>query len=200
MATLQEQLFTQFAAQALDELTEEYKKKYEMKKGDRFNIKGITYEIGPPRARERCVEFEISSKIPGEEFPPKMDNAQYFKQIEKICRAAGKKPHQVDMENIVRETREEARKERDYVRLTYRYGQDDLYDNKAILKRMQEITKDPKKSPPPPIPGATTLAGRLILQSVHDSMFRLAKENVETLVRANEEVRERIRKPAKAKK
>ncbi|MFQ5895167.1 MAG: hypothetical protein ACE5JJ_05055 [Nitrospinota bacterium] len=200
MATLQEQLFTQFAAQALDGLTEEYKKRYGAKKGDRFHIKGITYEIGPPRAKERYIEFEVSSKIPGEELPPKVDNARYFKRIEKLCRAASKKPHRVDMENIVRETRDEARKERDYVKLTYRYTEDELYDNQAILRQVEALARDPKKSPPPPIPGATTLAGRLILQAVHDATFKLAKENVETLIKVNQEVRARFRKQDKAKK
>ena len=111
----------------------------------------------------RPIRFEISSKIPGEELPESYDHSKYFKQIEKRSGSV-KKPVSAAMENIVRETRDQERKERDYVKLTYQYEENELYDDQDILKDIKEITKGSSgKEAPPKVPGVTTLAGRLIL-------------------------------------
>ncbi|MFQ6111521.1 MAG: hypothetical protein ACE5LX_05760 [Nitrospinota bacterium] len=191
---MRDQLFERFASEALIQLTEEYKKKYEPKKGDRFNIKGITYEIGPPKIQGSSIEFEISSKIPQDELPPRTDTKKYFKAIEKLILADKKKPVKVDMENIIRETREEERKERDYVKLTYRYEGAELYDEGEIMKEVEALERNPKAAEIPAVPGAHTLASRLILLSIRNSIHKGAKANVESLVKANEQVREQLRK------
>ncbi len=137
MSILQEQLFVQTATESLHRLTKDLQGKYEPKKGDRFNIKGITYEIGPPKFRDNKVQFEISSKIPGEELPANYDEANYFKKIDKICTGAKKKPASSDMENIIRETRDQEKKERDYVKLTYEYASEELFDEKEIQAEVE---------------------------------------------------------------
>lgn len=199
MATLKEQLFLQVASRTLNRLTKDFQKKFELKKGDRFNAKGITYEIGPPRFMGEGIQFEISSKIPGEEFPPAYEHANYFKAIEKACRTSKKKPEAADMENIVRETRDQERKERDYVKLTYLYGLGELYDDRAVGLQVQEFSKNPAKVKelPPPMPGVNTLAGRLILHRLEESLYEAARGNVESLIRANDEVREGLKKARK---
>ena len=196
MATLKEQLFLQVASQTLNRLTKDFQKKFELKKGDRFNVKGITYEIGPPRFVKEGIQFEISSKIPGEEFPPSYEHANFFKEIEKVCRTSKKKPEAADMENIVRETRDQERKERDYVKLTYRYGLNEFYDDREVGAQVQEYAKNPEKAKelPPPMPGVNTLAGRIILNRLEVALYGVARQNVETLIQANEEVREGLKK------
>lgn len=196
MATLKEQLFLQVASRTLNRLTKDFQKKFGLKKGDRFNVKGITYEIGPPRFVGEGIQFEISSKIPGEEFPASYEHSNYFKAIEKACRTSKKKPEAADMENIVRETRDQERKERDYVKLTYLYGLGELYDDRQVGAQVQEYARDPEKAKelPPPMPGVNTLAGRIILNRLEAALYDVAQRNVETLIQANEEVREGLKK------
>ena len=49
MANFKQQFFLQFASLGLTELIADYRNRYEPKKGDRFNVEGITYEIGPAK-------------------------------------------------------------------------------------------------------------------------------------------------------
>ncbi len=201
MSSLQSQLFVETASVTLNRLTKDLQKKFEPKKGDRFNVEGITYEIGPPKFvdADKAIRFEISSKIPGEELPESYDHAKYFKQIEKRNGSA-KKPVDADMENIVRETRDQERKERDYVKLTYQYEEEELYDDQEVLKDIEKIAKGASdKKIPPKVPGVTTLAGRLILERVEFSLYEVAKENVESLIDANAKVRAELKKRAKKK-
>ncbi|MEE9274265.1 MAG: hypothetical protein V3V62_03030 [bacterium] len=198
MSSLQEQLFVETASRSLHILTKDLQKKFEPKKGDRFNVKGITYEIGPPKFIDKKIQFEISSKIPGDELPESYDEAKYFKEIEKLCKGSAKKPGAVDMENIVRETRDQERKARDYVKLTYQYAEKELYDDKEIFREVEEFAKNPgKKNLPPPVPGANTLAGRLILNRLEGSLYEGAQKNVETLISANDKVRAQLKKGRK---
>ena len=105
MGSLQEQLFTKIASQTLVSLSKDLQKKYEPKKGDRFNYRAITYEIGPPKFTGEGISFEISSKIPESELPDGYKKESFFKEIKKICGKSKKKPLSTDMENIVRETK-----------------------------------------------------------------------------------------------
>ncbi len=199
MSSLQAQLFVQTASVSLSRLTKDLQKRYEPKKGDRFNVEGITYEIGPPKFvdADRAIRFEISSKIPGEELPESCDHAKYFQQIEERNESP-KKPVSADMENIVRETRDQERKERDYVKLTYQYGEGELYDDQEVLREIEEVAGGASEiKMPPKVPGVTTLAARLILEKVRYSLYEAAQENVESLIKANERVRAELKKGAK---
>ncbi len=196
MSSLQAQLFERTASVSLKRLTKDMQKRYEPKKGDRFNVKGITYEIGPPKFvdADRAIRFEISSKIPGEELPESCDHANYFEQIEQRNESS-KKPVSADMENIVRETRDQERKERDYVKLTYQYADRELYEEEDILRDVGEIARgEGERRMPPPVPGVPTLAGRLILERVEASLYDAARENVESLIDANQKVRSELQK------
>ena len=194
MATLQEQLFVQVATQSLNDLAKDFRKKYEPKKGDRFSVKGITYEIGPPRYVDDGIRFEISSKIPGEELPTGFSETKYFKEIEKVCLKADKKPASSDMENIIRETRDQERKERDYVKLSYQYSKNELFDEKKVIEEVEEFSKNPDKEKPPVVPGANTLAARLILNRLGGSLLEGAEKNIQDLIKANDVVRSKLKK------
>ena len=70
------------------------------------------------------------------------------------------------MENIVRETRDQERKERDYVKLAYQYSKKELYDESEIEKETKDYSENPSKEIPPLVAGVNTLAARLILKKI----------------------------------
>ena len=166
MGSLQEQLFTKIASQTLVSLSKDLQKKYEPKKGDRFNYRAIKYEIGPPKFTGEGISFEISSKIPESELPDGYKKESFFKEIKKICGKSKKKPLSTDMENIVRETKEQERKERDYVKLTYEYVNSELYSDKEVMLEVKEYSKNSQKQKIDFLPGVNTLAAHLILGKV----------------------------------
>ena len=194
MATLQEQLFVQVATRSLNNLAKNLQKKYNPKKGDRFSVKGITYEIGPPKYIDESIHFEISSMIPSEELPSEYNESKYYKEIEKIIKGSKKIPASSDMENIIRETRDQERKERDYVKLAYQYFKKELYDESEIEKEVKDFSENPSKETPPLVAGANTLAARLILKKIGDNILECAERNVEDLIKANDTVRSKLRK------
>ena len=194
MGSLQEQLFTKIASQTLVSLSKDLQKKYEPKKGDRFNYRAITYEIGPPKFTGQGISFEISSKIPESELPDGYKKENFFKEIKKICVKSKKKPLSTDMENIVRETKEQERKERDYVKLTYEYVNSELYSDKEIMLEVKEISKNPEKQKMEFMSGVNTLAAHLILEKVQNNLYEFALDNINSLVSANTAVRAELKK------
>jgi hypothetical protein len=196
MATLRHQLFKEFAQMGLSETLTEYRKKFQIKKGERFNNKGITYEIGPAIVGQSGIEFEISSKIPQDELTKSMTLDSYFKEVRKIMERKGKKPFAIDKENIVREMGGDEVKERDYVKLKYMYEELELFDTGEIAEQATSIAEKDAQSLPE-VPGVQTVAGRLVLLSVRDSLKSAAKENMDFLIDANEQVRKKIKKPRK---
>ena len=194
MGSLQEQLFTKIASQTLVSLSKDLQKKYEPKKGDRFNYRAITYEIGPPKFTGEGISFEISSKIPESELPDGYKKESFFKEIKKICGKSKKKPLSTDMENIVRETKEQERKERDYVKLTYEYVNSELYSDKEVMLEVKEYSKNSQKQKIDFLTGVNTLAAHLILGKVQKNLYDFALENVNSLVSANTTVRAELKK------
>lgn len=197
MGELRDKLFLQFINKALDKLRAEFRERYTAKKGDRFLIKGITYEIGPCHLEGGLFSFEISSKIPKEVIPPGKSAERYFNAVVRLVKKAGKKPEEAKMENIIHNTQEEEFKERDYVKLKYRYKDTELYTLKEMEKRLK--THQARKIPLPDIPGAATPSGKIVLALVSDSMLKLAKKNIQDLVNANEEVKADFLANAKTK-
>src|SRR5262245_48476347 len=59
MSNFRQQLFHQFASQGLATSIDAFKTQYQPKKENRFNIDGITYEIGPARLNGDTITFEI---------------------------------------------------------------------------------------------------------------------------------------------
>ncbi|MCH6567638.1 MAG: hypothetical protein IH801_04630, partial [Nitrospinae bacterium] len=89
-------------------------------------------------------------------------------------------------------------KERDYVKLKYRYEDSELYETKAIVE--QSAAMDEKElSSLPNIPGVQTVAGRLVLLAIRDGLRAASHETMERLIEANEQVRQ-IKPPKKPKK
>jgi hypothetical protein len=109
----------------------------------------------------------------------------------------------MDMENIVQqEANGESTKERDYVRLRYRYDFEEMYDNDRVAERLAAMQKDPEAFSLPDIPNVNTLAGRVVLSCVEDFMQQEAMQRMQRLIEANQEVRQGFSNaaPAKARK
>jgi hypothetical protein len=189
MPTFRQQLFQEFASKGLVTSVETFKTKHQPKKESRFNIDGITYEIGPARLHEDSVEFEISSKIPQDELGNRSDFESYFSAIKDVLADDTKRPEEIDMDNIVQDVDGEETKERDYVRLLYRYRFDEMYSNEAIEAEMARLQKDPSTRVLPEIPNVNTLPGRVLLVCVEDFMHQEATDRMDRLIKANQEVR-----------
>jgi len=193
MANFKQQFFLQFASLGLTELISEYRTRYEPKKGDRFNVDGITYEIGPAKITAAGVEFEVSSKIPQEELPSKADMVRYFEAVKGLMLQAGSVPSSIDMENIVREISEEETKERDYVKLRYCIAEQVLYDDRQVHEELRRLQENSSAHQPPSMTGVNTLAGRVVLSLLKRNMQQQAKIIMDNLIKANEETRQQLR-------
>lgn len=194
MSSLKGLLFIQFATDGLNNLIEEMQSKYKPKKGRRFNHDNITYEIGRPVLKDNSVEFEISSKIPEDELEknPKEMMKNYFDEIKKILSQANLRPASIEMENIVWDSKKETEKEREYVKLVFRYPLDELFDTQEVIKTLEEKSAGGKLEKIPAAPSAFTTQGKLVLQMVRDKIHRIGRENIEHLIEANNQVRASI--------
>jgi hypothetical protein len=193
MANFKQQFFLQFASLGLTELIADYRNRYEPKKGDRFNVEGITYEIGPAKITPEGVEFEVSSKIPQDELPGKADMMKYFEAVRALMQRSGKVPLSIDMENIIREISEEETKERDYVKLRYCLAEHTLYNDAMVNAELKRLHEQPEAVTLPDIPGVNTVAGRMVLNLLKHNVQRQAKTIMDELIQANEETRQQVR-------
>jgi len=192
MTSLKGLLFSQYATEGLADLVEEMQKKYKPKKGRRFNHNNITYEISRPTLKENIIEFEISSKIPEDELVNAKDMKAYFGNINKIVAKSKPGPISIEMENIVWDSRRDTEKERDYVKLLYSYALDDLFDNEAIVKNNEALASNDNSS----VPASSTFTrqGTEVLNMVREMIQTRGRENLETLVNANNTVQKKLSK------
>jgi hypothetical protein len=200
MVNFRQQLFQEFATKGILASIEAFQTKYQPKKESRFNVEGITYEIGPARLYEDNIEFEISSKIPQEELEDRDDFEIYFAAIKKVLEKDSKQPEEIDMDSIVQDVGGEETKERDYVRLRYRYRFDDMYSNEGIAQEVAKWQKNPASRVLPEIPNVNTMAGRVLLVCVEDFVREESATRMERLITANQEVREHFTSKSGAKK
>lgn len=199
MSGFRQQLFHQFVANGVTSCIESFKTQYEAKRENRFHLDGITYEVSAPAITGDAIELEISSKIPQDDLQ-RDEFANYFTAIEEFLASDAKRPEEMDMENIVQQEADgESTKERDYVRLRYRYGFEEMYDNDAVAERIAAVQKDPAAHPLPEIPNVNTLAGRVVLWCVEDFMRQEATARMQRLIEANQEVRQTFSKTDVAK-
>ena len=189
MPTLKGLLFNQYAAEGLSLLVEELQSKYTAKKGRRFNHNNVTYEISRPSLNQGTIEYEISSKIPEDEIKSPKEMQAYFQQIKKILSKGKLKPESVEMENIVWDSKKETEKKRDYVKLLYKFPLDDLFDDQVVAKRYENIMEGQADRDVPHSPSAFTIAGNVVLADVRDNIQNIGRENLNSLIEANKEVK-----------
>ena len=192
MATLKELLFGKYAGEGLNSTVEEMQKKYSKKKGRRFNHDNITYEISRGGVVDENMKFEISSKIPHDELKGNKDMKSYFAEIKKLATKFKNKPVAIEMENIVLDVKKNTEKERDYVKLLYSYPLNDLYSDKEILEKAEEMSQIKGNKSTAKARGALTQQGNLALQIVQETTQSFARQNIEDLISANKRVKAKI--------
>ncbi len=192
MATLKELLFGKYAGEGLNSTVEEMQKKYSKKKGRRFNHDNITYEISRGGVVDENMQFEISSKIPQDELKSDKDMKSYFAEIKKLATKFKNKPVTIEMENIVLDTKKNTEKERDYVKLLYSYPLNDLYSDKEISEKAEEISQTKRNKSTTKARGALTQQGNLALQLVQETTQSFARQNIEDLISANKQVKTKM--------
>jgi len=185
MSSLREILFQRFASEGRKRAVEEFQKAYDPKKGDRFNSKGITYELGQISVDQGGIEYEISSKIPMEDLQGAEDLSDYFEAVKVKTSKKGKVIVHAGVDDVVQKVGEQEVKKRDYVRLRYKYGFEEMYDDAAIQKEAEAIISGKTKKKLPEIPGVITIPGRLVLLAVADSVYAKAKEDMHSFMEAN---------------
>ena len=189
MHTMKGLLFNQFAAEGLNSLVEEMQSKYTTKKGRRFNHNNVTYEVSRPSLNDGAIEYEISSKIPEDEIKGTKEMQAYFQQVKKILSKGKPKPESIEMENIVWDSKKNTEKKRDYVKLLYKLPLDDLFDDKVVAKRHENILAGNKEADIPHSASAFTMAGNVVLADVRDTMHNIGRNNVGNLIDANKQVK-----------
>ena len=182
-------LFNQYATEGLSALVEEMQSEYTAKKGRRFNNDNITYEISRSALNGNDIEFEISSKIPEDEIKNPKEMQSYFQQIKKVLGKGKNKPASIEMENIVWDSRKETEKKRDYVKLQYRCPLDDLFDNKVVAKRHEQVMSGQADPSVPDSPSTFTKAGSVVLAVVRENMHQFSKDSLIKLMDANKQVK-----------
>ena len=192
MATLKELLFGKYAGEGLNSTVEEMQNKYGKKKGRRFNHENITYEISRGGVVGENMKFEISSKIPQDELKSDKDMKSYFAEIKKLATKFKNKPVTIEMENIVLDIKKNTEKQRDYVKLLYSYPLNDLYSDKEISEKAEEISQTKRNKSTTKARGALTQQGNLALQLVQETTQSFARQNIEDLINANKLVRTKI--------
>lgn len=192
MGTLKGILFSQFAGEGINLLIEEMQTKYKPKKGRRYNHNNVTYEVGRPTIKDDCLEIEISSKIPQDEVQNPKEMKSYFSEVKKIMSQEKKKPEVIDMENIVWDSKKESEKEREYIKLTYRYQMKELYSESEIAKREEGILSGANKEKVPEITSVVTLRGKLVLLQIRENIQRIVRDNLNALMNANKTVRDKV--------
>jgi hypothetical protein len=190
MPNFREQLFLQFACQGIAGSIDTFQSKYQLKKENRFNFDEITYETSQVKLHEGSLEFEISSKIPQDELLDRNGFESYFSAIKDAIGRDEKQPIATDMENIVHEVGGEELKERDYVRLRYRYSFDEVCSNDVIATELAKYQRDPSLRKLPEIANVNTLAGKLVLLLIEDFFQNEATTRMDRLIEANQQVRQ----------
>ncbi len=208
MGRLKEHLFIEYIEHGLGQVRKAFRDRYTEKKEGRFMIKGLTYEIGRCAIEDENIVFDISSKMPQEILEGRAKKERYFREVVKIVKASGLKPHNTLMDNVLRSTEDEKLKERDYIRLIYSFKEKDLCTSGDIDKRFKQIKS--RGEALPDVPGVTTIGGKILITLIEEAVAKNAKQAVNSLVTANKQVRDKIadgsiklpaaRKPTSVKK
>ena len=185
-------LFQEYAVIGLNKQLETLQNRYKLKRGRRFNDKNITYEVGVPKIIEDNIEFEVSSKIPQDELSSRERMKQYFEAVKGLLLKSDYKPVSVKMENIVWDADKDTEKSRDYVKVNYRVGLQDLYSENGVAKQAEKLRKNPDKYNFPKVPGITSLQGRILLHTIKENINKKGGETILSFIEVNEKIRTKL--------
>jgi hypothetical protein len=181
-------LIDKYASKGRSRIIREFKEKYLSKKGDRFFVDGITYEIGQLFQEKDEMEMEISSKIPVDEITEK-NKEKFFDMVEGKLQKQKSPPYYIGMDDIVKKIGEREIKKRDYIRLKYRIKVDDFHDDKAIIKEAGRIAREQDMEKIPPVLEVSSIPGKLVLAAVEEGFYLFIRDKVNEMVKANQEAK-----------
>ena len=98
------------------------------------------------------------------------------------------------MENIVWDSKMETEKERDYVKLVYKYPLDDLFDTQEIMKKHDEKSATGQLDDSQKAKSVFTSQGNMVLHMVQEKIQAKGRANLEKLIEANDQVRSQLSK------
>ncbi len=187
---LNRMLIDKYASKGRTSIINEFKDMYLSKKGDRFFVDGITYEIGQIFHEKGKMEFEISSKIPVDEITEK-NKKKFFDMVKKKLEKQKHPPFYVGMDDIVKKIGEREIKKRDYIRLKYRAKSNDFYDDKVIIKKAEKIAREQDMEKVPPVTEVSSIPGKLVLAAVEEGFYLFVKEKVSEMVKSNQDAQKK---------
>ena len=181
-------LFEKHSRVALNKIVKEMQQDYSKKKGDRFNVEGITYEIGNLTVKEKIICFEVSSKIP-EDNVPEDKHDDYYKQVIKAIEKKGKVFDEAHMEGIVKA--KDSEQKRDYVKLIYRINADTIIDLDEVVKNVESGKVDVPAEEVAKHVSATSLIGKYVIHYYEKNAHDLFKAEIQKMIDANEATRKK---------
>lgn len=192
-------LIGRYASKGRTSIINEFKDEYLSKKGDRFFVDGVTYEIGQIFQEKDKMEFEISSKIPVDEITEK-NKKKFFDMIKKKLEKQKTAPFYIGMDDIVKKIGEREIKKRDYIRLKYRFKTTSFYNDKEIIKEAEKINRQQDTKNVPAVSEVSSIPGKLVLAAIEEGFYLFIKEKVNDMVKANQEAKKKYAAGATKKK
>ncbi len=192
-------LIGRYASKGRTSIINEFKDEYLSKKGDRFFVDGVTYEIGQISQEKGQMEFEISSKIPVDEITEK-NKKKFFDLVKKKLEKQKVAPFYIGMDDIVKKIGEREIKKRDYIRLKYRSKTNSFYNDKDIIKEAEKINREKDTKKLPSVTEVSSIPGKLVLAAIEEGFYLFIKEKVNDMVKANQEAKKKYTAAGAAKK
>jgi len=189
MGHLKEHFFYKTVSDALNKAIEEYQEQYTRKKGRRFNVNDITYELGEVCVKNDAIEFEMSNKIPENEITEEYTIEKYFSDVKGILKTLKVEPAELDMDEILRRGTENEVKKRDYVRLKFRRKLSKLYNDKELVAMYKDIESGKNPMEIVKVQGISSPLGSLALNVAGKRAYEFCKENMKNLIKANDMAR-----------
>ena len=182
-------LFEKHAKIALNTIIKSFQEDYSKKKGDRFNIEGITYEIGNLSVKDKTLLFEISSKIPTDEEVAIEKHGDYFKKIINYVEKKGKVFTEAKMEDISKV--KDSEQKRDYVKLIYQIDTSTIIDEKDVEKKVTSGKIDIPYEKVEKFTIASSKTGKYFIYFLEQNIHKIFNEEVQKLIDANKDTRKK---------
>lgn len=195
MSNILREIFLHYASSSADRLIMEMRKRYTPVKKRGFILNGITYEIASPEIKEDSFEIDLISDIPNGELISVASPASFFKRVKKEISGFKFSVEYIKSDTPARDSKTKKRQiiGRDCIMMKSLYKPANLYSEEDILKEARDIMSgDVKKEEINFIHEANTIMGKLILYYIRENLYKRTKENINSLIDANEIARKSL--------
>ncbi len=175
-------LFERHSRSALTAVIKEMQKDYTPKKGDRFNVDGLTYEIGNLSVKSSVLSFELSSKIPHDSIPADKHD-EFYKKVVAAVDAQGKLYSEARKEGITKA--KDAEQKRDYVKLIYNLPLEEIFDQNGITEQVLQGKLKVSDEEIAHIKGSFSKMGKIVVLFFEKAVHDLFCSEIKKLIEAN---------------